>query len=545
MARSIALNGKRRRQMASTTSTLPIAIGVTGHRDVPADAQPRLRACFGDVLARYRKDYPSTPLLVLTGLAAGADTFAAEEAIARNVPVMACLPMEASDYEADFTPEQRERFRRVLAQCARVVVVGKTRDRVRNYVEVGLFIAYYSHALVAFWDGNEGRGAGGTADVVRMRETGVPSALSAVLQSYLPDVGPVCHIVTPREGQPEPASCYSTIARYPLRERGATIEARDFTAMLRCFDTYNRDIAHQPAAPGNDGITTLLERTDEAANRLQRSSLLVIVALYAMAFVAGSAQLIDNAPGGIVTRFSLLALAFLLFVFARRNNFENRYQDYRAVAEGLRVQRAWHCAGLDGRLVEASYLHMQRGELQWIRLALRTAYLLYIFDQPTPGASPDHPGCASWIDGQRAYYRRAGQREQRWVKVIGIVSNAVFGAGIAAFASGLVLAHFAAPGTTGTEHVAKVLQTTPMAIGALLALLLRFYVQQRGYVENTRRYQHMFLVFDFARTRLAAILNGYEGSPSALLEELGREALVEHANWLILHRERPLTFISS
>jgi hypothetical protein len=531
--------------MVSTSSTLPLAIGITGHRDVPADAQPRLRALFGDVLARYRKDYPSTPLLVLTGLAAGADTFAAEEAIARNVPVMACLPMEARDYEADFTPEQSERFRRVLAQCARVVVVGKTRDRARNYVESGLFIAYYSHALVAFWDGKEGRGAGGTADVVRMRESGVPIALSTVLQSYLPDVGPVCHVVTPREGQPEPPGCYSTIVRYPSRERGAAIEERDFSTMLRCFDTYNRDIAQRPATPGSDGITALLERTDAAANRLQRYNLVVIVALYAMAFVAGSAQLIDNAPGGTATRFGLLALAFLLFVFARRNNVENRYQDYRAVAEGLRVQRAWHCAGLDGRLVEASYLHMQRGELQWIRLSLRTAYLLYVFDQPKRDASPDHPGCTSWIDGQRTYYQRAGEREQPWVKILGIVSNTVFGAGIAASAAGLILAHFAAPGATGAKHLAEVLQTTPMALGALLALLLRFYVEQRGFAENTRRYQHMFLVFDFARRRLAAIQSGYEGDPRALLEELGREALVEHANWLILHRERPISFIGS
>jgi hypothetical protein len=28
-----------------------------------------------------------------------------------------------------------------------------------------------------------------------------------------------------------------------------------------------------------------------------------------------------------------------------------------------------------------------------------------------------------------------------------------------------------------------------------------------------------------------------------VLRELGREALSEHAEWLILHRDRPLTFV--
>jgi hypothetical protein len=81
--------------------------------------------------------------------------------------------------------------------------------------------------------------------------------------------------------------------------------------------------------------------------------------------------------------------------------------------------------------------------------------------------------------------------------------------------------------------------TVPAALGGMLAVLIRFYVQQRGFAENARRYQHMFVVFDGARRRL----RDHAADRRRILELLGHEALAEHAAWLILHRDRPLTFV--
>ena len=56
--------------------------------------------------------------------------------------------------------------------------------------------------------------------------------------------------------------------------------------------------------------------------------------------------------------------------------------------------------------------------------------------------------------------------------------------------------------------------------------------------------QRMFVVFDFTLRRLHKIRNrGYAGDAAAVIGELGHEALTEHADWLILHRERPLSVI--
>ncbi len=54
----------------------------------------------------------------------------------------------------------------------------------------------------------------------------------------------------------------------------------------------------------------------------------------------------------------------------RRREWQNRFQDYRALAEAMRVQLFW---GLVAPPIAASdnYLRKQSGDLGWIRLALR------------------------------------------------------------------------------------------------------------------------------------------------------------------------------
>jgi hypothetical protein len=62
------------------------------------------------------------------------------------------------------------------------------------------------------------------------------------------------------------------------------------------------------------------------------------------------------------------SLVYLLVVRGRQ--WQGRYQDYRALAEGLRVQFFWAASGLPFA-VSDNYLPHQTGTLGWIRLALR------------------------------------------------------------------------------------------------------------------------------------------------------------------------------
>lgn len=549
--------------MSKPFDALPLVVGVTGHRDPPAEAEAPLRERFGEVLERLRQQHPSMQLLVLSGLAAGADIFAAEEALERGVAVLACLPMPQAEYEKDFTPQELERFRLVLSRCWDVVVVGASAERERNYVDVADFVAYYCHVLVAFWDGLQARGPGGTAQVVELRKGGVPDMMGDALVAYMPDVGPVFQIVTPRKDQPRPAQCYSLIEIYPERlgrkaspksDKRRTGE-QEFEDAIAHLERFNRDLAREPVSAETNRLAALRDRTDAAANRLQGRTLRSLQSLYVATALAGAAQLALPADGsfnipswaGIVARIGFLAVAFAVFAIAKRGDYENRYQDYRAIAEALRVQYGWCCAGLRKRLVEASYLQMQQSELEWIRLALRTAYLITGAGAACADDSPAHQACIGWIDSQLAYYERAGKREQENVQRAerAILIAAVTGGALSAIAAILVwaLSKNWLPVPAGQDamvlHILTYFVAVPIALGGMLAILIRFYFQQRGFTENARRYQHMFTVFDAARRRL----RDHVGDPRKVLEQLGHEALSEQADWLILHRERPLTFV--
>ena len=549
--------------MKAPFDELPLVIGVTGHRDPPAEAEGILRERFADVIQHVRLQHPSMPLLVISGLAAGADMWAAEEALARGVAVLGCLPMSQPEYERDFTPEETIRFRSILPRCWDVVVVGTSAQREQNYVDVADFVAYYSHVLVAFWDGRPSRGPGGTAEVVELRESGLPSVIGDALIAYVPDVGPVFHIVTPRRGRERPPECFSIRVTYPER-LGALIKTKastqgsgeaEFEKMIANLERFNRDLSCEKRFSEPDQLATLRDRADAAANGLQRRTVRSLQSVYLATALAGAAQLIlptdgsFNIPGwaGIVAKLGFLAIAFVVLAIARRNDFENRYQDYRAIAEALRVQYAWCCAGLRKRLVEASYLEMQQSELEWIRLALRTAYLVTGLGGACPADGPEHSETTRWIDGQTEYYRRSGEREESYLRRshVAILVAAIGGGLVSAAAAVLawMVSHnvltLPAAQPANALHILEYWAVMPFALGSLLALLIRFYVQQRGFAENARRYQHMFLVFTAAGRRLR------EGNrdPLKVLEQLGHESLSEHAAWLILHRERPLSFV--
>jgi hypothetical protein len=518
---------------------LPLVVGVAGHRDIPAEAEGPLRARFAEVLRDIGRAYPNTPLCVLSPLAAGADVLAAEVAFDSGIPVIATLPMPTEAFRTDFSAQEAARFDSAVARCAAVRVVGRGESREEDYVEASMFLAYYSYVLVAFWDGNESGGPGGTADLVRARLTGIASATNAGAIRQL-DAGSVLQIVAPRAGRPAPPDCYTIRRRYPARTGdGAAFEA-DLGLAAQNVDRFNGDLRNEPGGDGS--LSALMQRVDRIANGLQRKSQIDVNVMFAFAFAAGLAQLAPLGPYTIAIRVGALVLAFLAFQFARRNDYQNRYQDYRATAEGLRVQTAWCDAGICDEPVEASYLSMQQGELQWIRLALRTAYL--ICHRVHDAGSPPDPALArAWIEDQRTFYARAARRDADKLAAVERVTTVSLVGGMACLVVFGALLFFT-KGDARTQEWLAFLTTAPVTLAGLLALLLGAYAQQRGYLENSHRYERMSAVFERALEHLDELHDSLAAAQT-IVRRLGREALAEHAYWLVLRRERPLRVIAS
>lgn len=160
-------------------------IGITGHRQVrgrsidPVFVRQRLEA----EMTKLKQTHPDRALSLLTPLATGADSLAAEAAMACDIPYTAVLPLpfEASrpDYEGD--EGGIEKFLTLVAGAERVIELplifgdladvahdasGHSEARDRQYALAGGYIARRCQTLLAIWDGLPPRGFGGTATIV-------------------------------------------------------------------------------------------------------------------------------------------------------------------------------------------------------------------------------------------------------------------------------------------------------------------------------------------------------------------------------------------
>src|ERR1700733_9713529 len=108
----------------SFAGTLSLVIAITGHRDLYPEDFEALRAEVGKVFEELKKAYPHTPLLLLSGLAKGADRIAVEAAIAANIPYIAVLPMPEHLYRQDFETEDSDAdFEKLRSAAARCIVL--------------------------------------------------------------------------------------------------------------------------------------------------------------------------------------------------------------------------------------------------------------------------------------------------------------------------------------------------------------------------------------------------------------------------------------
>jgi hypothetical protein len=249
-------------------------VGITGHRDLRPEDQDALEAQVGRVFEEISEQYPHTPVILLSSLAEGADRLAARVALRCGARLIVPLPLAQDLYEADFqTAESHTEFYELLQQAdfsfKLPCVEGNPPESLREprlyrdqqYAAVGAFIALHSQIFIALWDGvvDDPAETGGTAQIVSFRLNGIP-ALYRPHRNVLDEdeVGPVCHIVTPRIANPQPEGtpferCYwlppNHMAMLTLHgDVKKTFSARAQTQIHQCMDDFNRDTIEQESA---------------------------------------------------------------------------------------------------------------------------------------------------------------------------------------------------------------------------------------------------------------------------------------------------------
>jgi hypothetical protein len=423
--------------------------------------------------------------------------------------------------------------------------------------------------LIALWDGEETGKVGGTAAVVKFQTEGPPSANECDFQP--PELFPAYHVLTPRLSNPAPAGepCRLREIYPPVFHRDESAKYY-YTRLFRNLDEFNRLLAeggdqldHETAESKrellgefkesvlSDREALALDRyayVDALATRygrqmVQAHRVLHRLVLWSFFCFVLFAHLPKAREPWLFASLAFLAIAYVSHQRARRINVDTRSQDYRAVAEGCRVRFFWKIAGVQ-ESVPDNYLVTQRTELDWIRNGLRGWDIAA--GEESPGTFSDVAKrlefvLKRWVDAQSHYFKSKARENldtselnERGVKRLIYVTLILAGA-IAILS--IVNARFHYEWYEFAVTWSVIVIDSFLAAGALLHHLS----ERLAYAEHAKQYKRMEGVFGSAskaiREKIAA--NDLHAA-RACLQALGKEALAENGEWVLLHRERPL-----
>lgn len=504
----------------------------------------------------------------------------------------------------------------------------------RQFKEVARFISDSSYAGIALWDGKLERTAvAGTGPTVRDSLQGKQYKSKHKERVSMPETRPIFHIFTPREGDEAKDTDYKLREIYPLpilesgdtwftaerynaekseeekkkEEKDKELRAQSVRRMLASIDRYNKDVTKNRTLRRQlvrAKTKALLEgkAVSEEKRNIQRltdvycaSDALSNIShdprnrlIWAIIIVAGLAYTALNVfsdlnndlwfllPAGYIGG---LLLAALIVLFARWFKYHDRYVEYRALAEGLRVQNAWYRGRVtesDGELaqVQNHYLTRQRGRIDWIRQALRNLNLLAISDGIKPGIDREEleAAAADWLgraderkkrsdgtvywemptaklkhNGQAGYFENKYNMTKKRSKLalgIALVCTAVSLLLACVYSVLIVVDH-----SYRSDLMMFVVGVLPVA-----AMVCHEINTQMGFKEDSERTEWHYLLFRRAIGEIDEARKDFdenkEREDAQFVEEeylrivnnkllsIGSEELIENADWVMLNSER-------
>jgi len=542
----------------TATGPLPLVIGVVGHRHLEPHDLPLYRGRIGAFLDELRARYPSTPLRVLSALAEGSDRLVAEIALGRGCELLVPLPMGPEEYEKDF-PASVEQFRGLLASVppdnafvlpSPHAAPGTAAHRLRDlqYLEVGVYVSAQSHILLALWDGVRNKAVAGTAEVVRFKLEGQTHSDDRALDAD--DCGPVYCIHAPRAGSGDSAD----VAPAWMYPRDSSEEI--LHTVCSRIDRFNRDALRIPVSaaqaadasgllpeikdrpPADQRLAETFASADTLARGYQRLTHTVLRVVIGLAVALALtfeiyAEIMPERKLPVIYLLIFSTIA-VLYLWQQRMDAQGRYLDYRALAEALRVQFYWRLAGLK-ESAAASYLRKQLDELRWIRDALRGANAL-----PPPRDARADLVQRQWVAGQASYYRARTTTLMARIHRVERMSALCVGAGLVA-TSVLVIFWNRLEKLDHERHWLVLI----MGFAPVAAALWEAYGERFGMRTQAHQYSRFAQIFG----RAEAAIERLETTPDtaargeserALIGELGREALIENGDWVLMLRDRPI-----
>jgi hypothetical protein len=555
-------------------STASLVVAISGHRDLYDEDLPLLQKSVHEVLKKLHTSYPHTALLLLTGLAEGADRVAVRAIKELGFPYIAVLPMKADLYRIDFqSPESAAEFDAMLQGAARVLELPncegvtdhelnfpRAPQRDVQYHSMGRFITQYSQVLIAIWDGDAEMKQGGTHHVIRLKLGDLTEFESRDdFATRRVGTGPVyVSFVRRKSSHAPPMPRLESTVLWP---QGTNEE--NYSEAYRLLNRFNRDVAdgdealrksaeksrkrlvaeHKVAdlSPNMEWAAQVYSFADALASRYNLWSIFRWQIVYLLLAITGVLLVLvhvnEELNGRQLAGYCACVLAVAAFIgYERVAKRRERHEDYRALAEALRVQFFWMVAGLSD-LAADNYQTRQAGEMAWIRDAISECALY----QQSAVWKPSHQWkpaqsyqlAHAWISGQKEYFADKSLRYNRLHNRYNTIARIAGGIGII-----IPFAVYYKILPVELTHHAHIVA----AILLWWAALGWSFIERRGWEYSARQYALMYRVFSNSEADLMSLekTGNFEFCRRTIFE-LGCEALAENAEWLATHREQKLS----
>ena len=562
---------------------IPLVVAVTGHRDLVPDEVPAIRDKVRGLLRDLHESYPERRIRVMSPLAEGADRLVAREALDLGLELVVPLPMPRELYVGDFESEASiAEFDLLCEQAVEILQLPLARDNTpddiadygpaRNlqYAQVGVFLCAHCHILLALWDGKVTEELGGTGQVVRFHHddimegyTGRSVASQQMLVDDESDL--IYHIVCSRDrpgGEPQkdfkpldawwftkdehqPRSQTIPAQHKLIFERSGEFsrDARKYADRIggECYPLYDeQETDYLP--PGIKTIHFLFCISDWLAIFYQKRVLFALQATHVLAFLMGLMFILytdwATANTYMIAFLVFFVLAWLVQWLASRSAWSRKYLDYRTLAEGLRVQFYWAAAGVtsenESKFTHDNFLQTQDPELGWIRNIMRVAGTR-CDATPMTGKKALNFVLREWIGdretGQLGYYRRKADERLKKSRNTARLEKAGL------LVSVLAVITIIAMGSSIQDSLRDQLMVL-MGSVLLLVGIRHGYAFSTAENELIKQYEFMLRIFSSARRRLEGA--GSNKERRQILRALGGSALDEHAEWILMQRDRSI-----
>lgn len=412
---------------------IPVVVGATGHRNIREADKSVLKDAVRRELNALCQKYPCSPFVLMTCLAEGADMLCAEVALELGMELIAVLPMPKDEYEKDFEGAALLNFQRLCAESSELFVSAVTEkydgrfgdERDWHYRQAGLYIANHSHILLALWDGQEGDDVGcGTSSIVNAM---LNDAFGDSGKRQLhPGNGVVIQVVAMRAAaDSEEEAADQNVGE--VKRHGAYDELEKNLIKTELF---NKDVGKRTSGSradlqkendckagngSNDRILHKLYALYEAADSISTENAGKHRKFLAGMSVAATALtliflLYDEMEfhGLIIICGFIIFSLFIINTISRHSRSQQKYLDYRVLAENLRVQTHLYEAGAACEVSEIMPWNLQLA-LPWVKNAIDVTMIGETVIRSDNVRE-------SWIIGQRDYHKRAYIKTARKLK---------------------------------------------------------------------------------------------------------------------------------